>query len=67
MSERRLFLRSIKSHRERYEVRGDAGAAFDFDTISEGVQIERILLLIILCKSCRICVKKGVIPAWFFS
>ena len=42
MSERRLFLRSIKSRRERYEVRGDAGAAFDFDTISEGVQIERI-------------------------
>ena len=40
MSERRLFLRSIKSRRERYEVRGDAGAAFDFDTISKGgVQI----------------------------
>ena len=39
MSERRLFLRSIKSRRERYEVRGDAGLAFDFDTISEGVQI----------------------------
>ena len=36
MSERRLFLRSIKSRRERYEVRGDAGTAFDFDTISEG-------------------------------
>ena len=36
MSERRLFLRSIKSRRERYEVRGDAGLAFDFDTISKG-------------------------------
>ena len=33
MSERRLFLRSIKSRRERYEVRGDAGGELGIRTL----------------------------------